>query len=606
MDQCLRAGTPLTAEQWAGVRRFEHLLSAWISVSPIDAVAMGRTAAKVETLEESMKQLETEARDLASHNSGYHRSKTSVKTQTAVSQFGVPKGKIGLDKMTTFRPVDPSRLQFVGTPSFDPSPYLDPQTSAVFNDPLQCRIPVTEYQGKVPHVRVHCSKHQKRKLFELLDSSGRLGVHPGSSVTPMYGSGLFCVVKDLKRDRMILDSRAANVLEVPILRWVRSLGSADILLKYVLDPEYNIKISGNDLKDFYYFFKATPSRSRRNVLVGEVPTADIAHLHCVKEEHLKHKFLFCSLNTLAMGDTQAVEIAQTCHVGLAIQQNIINKENLLCMHLPIPRAATMSGVVIDDYVALSKVDSREVGCGSTGAALAEKLQNGYLDVKLRPNVEKGFRDEDTASFWGADLDGVCGILRGSLKRAVPLAGLILRAISIGLVTTDFLQIIGGSLISLFLYRRRMLPLLDSLFTACHNHSGDSLVQLRGQLLSDLLMMVVLLPLAACNLRAPVSKRIVASDASNWGEAGCISTIPSSVARELYRHVLRKSVWTKLLQPHAAWLRGAGQLDPLSELPDPEDSFSSHPLFGKSLPNACSTSCCSLGKNVAIDISTWES
>eukprot|EP00438_Fugacium_kawagutii_P006451 Skav204515 [mRNA] locus=scaffold3201:99100:106360:+ [translate_table: standard] len=584
VDQCLRAGTPLNAEQWAAVRRLEHLLEAWITVSPIDAAAMGRTAAKVESLEESLKQLETAARELASHHSGYNRSNVADKDHVAVGQFGDPRGKLGLDKMTTFKPVDPSRLQFVGTPSFDPSPYLDPKTRAVFNDPLDCRLSPAEFQGKVPHVRVHCARGQKKKLFELLDASGRLGVHAGSEVTPNFGSGLFCVTKDLNRDRLILDSRAANTLEIPILRWVRSLGSADILLKYVLEPHFNIKISGNDLKDFYYFFRATPSRSRRNVLVGEIPTSEIAHLHCVKEEHLKHKYLYGSLNTLAMGDSQAVEVAQTCHMGLAIQSGIINKENLLSMHLPIPRTPTMSGVVIDDFVSLSRLDSREVGCGSAGAAVTEKMQNKYLDVKLKPNVDKGFRDEDKASFWGADLDGLAGVLRGSLKRAIPLAGLILRGISIGYVTTEFLQIIGGSLISLFLYRRRFLPLLDSLFGACNNsynnnnNDGNLVVELRGQLLSDLLMMVVLLPLAACNLRAQVSNRIVASDASNWGEAGCVASVPSAVARELYRHVLRRSVWTKLLQPHSAWLRGSGLLDPSNELPDPEDSFSSHPLW----------------------------
>ena len=114
--------------------------------------------------------------------------------------------------MSTFKPVDPKRLQFAGLPEFDPSPYLDPYTSAVFNDPLGNRIDPELFQGKVPHVRVHCSRRQKVKLFELLDASRRFAVHTPEEVTTKFGSGLFCVVKDLNRDRLILDSRGAYCL----------------------------------------------------------------------------------------------------------------------------------------------------------------------------------------------------------------------------------------------------------------------------------------------------------------------------------------------------------------------------------------------------------
>lgn len=44
-----------------------------------------------------------------------------------------------------------------------------------------------------------------------------------------------------------------------------------------------------------------------------------------------------SLATLAMGDTQAVELAQTCHLGLGYQHKIICPENLLSLQSPPPR-----------------------------------------------------------------------------------------------------------------------------------------------------------------------------------------------------------------------------------------------------------------------------
>ena len=53
---------------------------------------------------------------------------------------------------------------------------------------------------------------------------------------------------------MILDSRGANLLERPPKRWIRSLASADALLRVVLDEEEDLLASGNDLRDFYYLF----------------------------------------------------------------------------------------------------------------------------------------------------------------------------------------------------------------------------------------------------------------------------------------------------------------------------------------------------------------
>lgn len=188
--------------------------------------------------------------------------------------------------------------------------------------------------------------------------------------------------------------------------------------------------SGNDLRDFYYLFHATQQRSRRNVLTGSIPTALISHLHAVKEIHRAQKRVFCSLASLAMGDAQAVEVAQTCHLGIAAQKNIIHRDDFICMNLPLPRCSTMSGISIDDYVAISKIPLEQdtTSTPSESCRLADKLQDEYLAVDLIPNIKKGFRDESNCSFWGADIDGRLGVVRGNLRRAVPVAGLILRTV----------------------------------------------------------------------------------------------------------------------------------------------------------------------------------
>ena len=249
------------------------------------------------------------------------------------------------------------------------------------------------------------------------------------------------------------------------------------------------------------------------------------------------------------------------------------------MYKPLPRCATMFGLVIDDFVALSRVPRRSFVAGeSEGASGADKMQAAYEEVKLIPNKKKAFRDELQASFWGADLDGEEGIVKGSLKRAIPLAVLILHLVRAGHCCGNVMQIILGSVISLFLFRWRFLALLDVCFESYRGRAMDEIYVLSGRCKSDLLMIAVLMPLAATNLRAAAPDVVAASDASNWGEAGIYCNISPMIGRELMRHSLRKSVWTKLLSPSRALLKAYGELPEDEELPEGEEPYKTNALW----------------------------
>ena len=203
-------------------RHWEFLSDAWF-VSQIGPEEMGRTASKVETLEERLSALLSRAHLLHSRADRYFAPSSSPeKTGDPLLKQGADLHfKVSGDGMTTFKPVDASRLVFAGLPRFDPGPYLDERGRAIYEDPLSSRLPPEEYKGPKPKLRVHCSRSEKIKLFSLLDSTGRLRLHRSHEVTPQFGSGLFAVTKDLEKDRMILDSRGANLLERPPKRWIR-------------------------------------------------------------------------------------------------------------------------------------------------------------------------------------------------------------------------------------------------------------------------------------------------------------------------------------------------------------------------------------------------
>ena len=578
-DNDIWVGKPLTGKQWDAVRRMEHLGAAWLDVSPIGPEEMCRTASKVESLSQMLDELEVQAVSLCPHSQGYFSSSKQTDLPGKVSERpGLVLGVSESSSMTTFKPVNPSRLTFMGQPSFDPSSFLDPLSRKIFQDPLQTREDPRTSLKLPPKLRVHCSRSEKIRLFELLDSSNRLALFEASEVTPKFGSGLFSVVKDLERDRMILDSRGANILEEPPGRWIKSLASGEQLCKLTLEPWERLAVSGNDLRDFYYVFQVSASRARRNVLVGSVHPCEVQHLRAYKPWHAHTKALFGCLATLAMGDCQAVELAQSCHLSIGLQFGAITPETLMTMYKPIPRSEVFSGLVIDDFISFAKVGDRFEKGSSLGAEVAGQMQTAYKKVGLIPHEKKAFRDDLASSFCGVDLDGEVGLLRASLKRAIPIVGILLKLVSVGASTGDLLQVVAASLISLFLFRRRMLALLDPIFCAYRIAGPRDIIHLSGEVRSTLLICSVLMPIAVTNLRASSPKVIVASDASNWGEAAVIATIEQNFGKEMLRHSLRKSIWTKLLAPASAWMRSHDLLTEDDELPEGEHKYFSNPLY----------------------------
>ena len=187
-DPRLSRRVALTREQWQAVERLGKFYDAWVSVSPIDAEVMGRTASKFENIESVLSELEASVSVLNRSIQGYV-SQNSAAPQVPIPgrSLGQKVGESNQDSLSTFKPIDASRLSFIGTPSFDPTPYLNKRAQDIFNDPIGQRKMPFEVETKPPPLKVFASRNQKVKLFELLDSSKRLAAHVPSEVTPGVG-----------------------------------------------------------------------------------------------------------------------------------------------------------------------------------------------------------------------------------------------------------------------------------------------------------------------------------------------------------------------------------------------------------------------------------
>ena len=136
---------------------------------------MGRGAGKIESVEDMVHELESRAREFGLTNRGYAGDPSrAAECVGPVSAAGEVVGQSVVESYSTFKPIEPSRLTFQGAPDFDPRPYLDPVTRAIFEDPIRFATPLEEFSGTLPRVRVHCAYPKKIQLFKLLDSSRRL------------------------------------------------------------------------------------------------------------------------------------------------------------------------------------------------------------------------------------------------------------------------------------------------------------------------------------------------------------------------------------------------------------------------------------------------
>ena len=574
----LRIGRKLSAQQWRVVYRLEALAEDMNSVFRVTAQDMGRSAAKTELHDEELGALHRACAALSNHTVSYGGFRRSGRAGSGPRElevdgaWGSVIGRLPSSSHYTAKPIEADRIKFGSAPQFDPLPFLDSKTAAMYEHPENF---FKDQPDEPPAVAVRASKEEKVKLFKKMAKCGRLTAVPPSEVDARYGSGLFAVGKNLQWDRLIMDCRPANGREVGLQRWTSAMASASVLSQIELHPTENLMMSGEDVQDYFYQFKISSAREKRNVLVGLLEQTDLDEIFGGSQPFSGPGYV--CLATMAMGDLCACEFAQGSHLSVLFSSGQLNVDELVMMHCPIPRSPIMIGIVIDDLVLLERV---LVGSTSTSVAASrlKPIKETYSRVGLPINEKKEFVDSPTGSFWGCEIDGIKGIMRPSSLRMWPLVMITARVACLGLVTFGLLESLVGSWVAIFMFRRRLLSLLSCCFDILAlDLDKGSVVRLSGIARDELFAMAVCGPLSYVNLRARTLGTIRATDSSDWGCAAVSAELPLPIAKEAMRHSLTKSRWTHLLPPFKAWQKSHDLLDPADELPN-GDMYNSHPLW----------------------------
>ena len=428
----------------------------------------------------------------------------------------------------------PGLLTPLGRPTFDPVPFLDNANRQVYKDPLKFTRPLAP-DASLPKVRVHATRANAVRLLEVLDASGRLKLVPASELRPRLRNGVFALAKDEARDRMILDARAPNAVEDTECRWVRSLGTLEQLQFFILPPDCNLETHTEDLREFYHSFIISHQRCLRNSLAIDFAFDQVKHLSCCPAQEAGR--LIPCLATMAMGDCNAVAMGQCSHLACILRPTTLQLRDFVCLQQRPPRPGQVAaGLLIDDFILLDPVPKvpRSVAAANSperpdpaGVSILKQVIAGCEKAGLPRHAGKATSRSLVGEFWGGLLDGVEGKLRPHPRRTVPLASFIVRVVAGGISSVGMLEILAGGLVSALQLRRRLLCLLEEIYSAQRHLPRDAFVRVRGSLASELLSCAALLCQADIDMRAPGAPVVLCTDASSSKEAAVIASVPLS-------------------------------------------------------------------------------
>ena len=391
--------------------------------------------------------------------------------------------------------------------------------------------------GRSPKVMVP-NDGEWYKIAHGLVQRGLCDVLPKSDLHQVGAStlqnGLFAVSKQefqgsIEVLRLIMNLKPLNQLCLPLEGDTPTLPAITSFGTMFLDDDEQLCTSSEDIRCFFYLF-ATPSTWHKYMSLGRPVPKDLIPSDKQSELIEGENWYLCS-KVLPMGFLNSVGIAQHIH------RNVIKKA-LGSMHPPTgghqevrrDRVATthphIYRVYLDNFDELRKVNRSmaEVISGQP-SEMVEKIREAYEASGLPRHPKKSVAQEFSAEVQGAWVDGRKGIVMAKPSKVVKYVRLVMEVLREGRASQRELQVIGGGLVYLAMFRRPLLCGLNQIWqdiVALNAKPSTVRVPLSKKTSLELCRLVGLIPLAYINLRLPCDPVVSVSDASTTGGGFCIS------------------------------------------------------------------------------------
>ena len=315
-----RAGGTCSADQYKVLQNLQRQIDHFSDMASFASQDLGRFGEKFSALKRSSEELpahlEVDLEDLLQeiHSSLNQYTRFEKPHFADREQFSQKHASCEHEPSKVFsdnvgnKPVIASRIKWKHPPTFDARPYLlDPVVASVYEHPDTLRLPVLEWPQK-SKARVHCERSELRKLMKIWDAHGSLALFPTSEIDEHETVGLFAVPKDIDYDRLIVNPTVLNSRMAGYSNFTRKLAPGSLIALLSLESDQYFRFNADDLSDFYYTFRVSRARAKRNAIGVKMFDKDVSDLSCY-DPKIPGPY-YPALATLAMGDEHAVEIAQ--------------------------------------------------------------------------------------------------------------------------------------------------------------------------------------------------------------------------------------------------------------------------------------------------------
>ena len=391
--------------------------------------------------------------------------------------------------------------------------------------------PNEQILGKPPKVMV--TDEEWKVVAKGLLEKGLCQAIPLSQVYHVQDSpllnGMFAVGKqeyigNVETCRLIMNLKPTNTICKSLTADTGTLPSINHLGSLVLDPDSVLVTSSEDIKCFFYLFRIPEAWKRFLVFAKQLPVE-----LCPLE--LRSEPAFLAATVLPMGWLNSVGIAQ--HVHRNVVRQCMNKlPNQLGGECELRRDKVFSSspnlfrIYLDNFDALSKVD-RKTARMIEGEVSDEvvALRKAYEEVGLPRHPKKSVQQQVRAEVQGALIDGEKGIMCAKPSKVARYVRLALELIKRGSATQKELQVVGGGMVYVCMFKRPLMSALNLIWQKIISLEGSQAPRgeaLGNGLLLELTRFLGLVPLAYSSFRSPFDEHVTASDASTTGGGATVS------------------------------------------------------------------------------------
>ena len=542
----------------------------------------------------------------------------------------VPRNLSRAEELRPYRALDPDRLVLSGKAFWNPDRFLSDMLWMAFQEPNSLLWTASERSSMVPDLARE-SYDSVRDLALLWDINGLLHLEEArEDDDPTLAMRFFNCYKNETTDRMIGDRRSRNYVEGRLAGVSSGLPSAQCLFDLEIElPVQRISICASDRKDFYHQLGVPTTRARTNRLYPPLRISDLKSTKAFQawalrrlggnhyDRALEGDFLAfggkklkkaaegglinACFASIPQGDHLGVEFATDSHRNFLYHRGLLTTETELRADCPFYGSNLATGLVIDDYYAVSIEENScpiwnpdQTWTGRSQAAqLLQKATTAYEEAGLLGSPAKDILDEQKACIMGAEIDGS----QAARENGVVTVGapvhkrLALAYVSLTLAkmryTTDALHVcLVGGWVNAVLYRRPAMSLLQEVYKIPLSEvSQDSpkVIRLSRGMAQELIMLAVLCPFLATDISTHVQEQCYATDSSDAKGAVVSCKVPRNIARALVRTGRKKTTYTKMLAKHEAVLKKI-DID-FEEADIPNDEFADDSFTAPDRPRA---------------------